>query len=174
VDLAGKEEEVSIYSANIQNDVGLRLQNRLGEPAASVWSAFLKAAFSTHRRGWLTIYSEEEFWQRLGVRPPFSLDDFLTATGRMHVTRRHRRGRITDVQVSMKGRRSNRRNPSQKMRQYVMRRDGAACRRCGTTEALSIDHIVPWSFGGPTTPSNLQVLCTPCNSSKGNRIERGG
>jgi hypothetical protein len=58
-----------------------------------------------------------------------------------------------------------------KIRAAVMARDGGRCQECGTTEDLTIDHkIVPWSEGGSSTdPQNLQVLCRPCNSSKGTR-----
>lgn len=34
---------------------------------------------------------------------------------------------------------------------------------------LSIDHVVPKSRGGSHDDSNLQVLCTSCNSIKGAR-----
>lgn len=33
---------------------------------------------------------------------------------------------------------------------------------------LRMDHIKPWSRGGRTELSNAQLLCTPCNISKGN------
>lgn len=55
------------------------------------------------------------------------------------------------------------------IRVFVFDRDGHACRRCGATEDLTLDHVHPWSIGGPDTPDNLQVLCRPCNSSKGDR-----
>ena len=34
---------------------------------------------------------------------------------------------------------------------------------------LAIDHYVPTSKGGTNDDANLQLLCTPCNSTKGNR-----
>jgi len=56
------------------------------------------------------------------------------------------------------------------VRAHVFDRDQRACRRCGATEDLTLDHIHPWSIGGTDTPDNLQVLCRPCNSSKGDRV----
>lgn len=59
----------------------------------------------------------------------------------------------------------------QALREAVYGRDDHRCLRCGTSERLSLDHIVPWSRGGPDTIDNLQTLCTPCNSRKGARLE---
>lgn len=36
-------------------------------------------------------------------------------------------------------------------------------------DELTVDHVKPWSLGGPTELSNAQLLCRPCNSAKGNR-----
>lgn len=45
------------------------------------------------------------------------------------------------------------------------------CNRCHQhfrAEELTIDHIKAWSLGGRTVLSNAELLCRPCNSSKGN------
>jgi len=42
-------------------------------------------------------------------------------------------------------------------------------RRCTATPTHA-DHIVPWSRGGATTPSNAQALCARHNLSKGSSI----
>jgi hypothetical protein len=52
----------------------------------------------------------------------------------------------------------------------VWQRDGGRCVDCGTKEKLCFDHIVPFSRGGSNTVRNLQLLCEPCNLSKGNRL----
>lgn len=56
------------------------------------------------------------------------------------------------------------------VRERVYARDGGRCaytgttgRRCGSTQALQIDHIVPFSRGGPATPGNLRLLCAKHN-----------
>lgn len=46
---------------------------------------------------------------------------------------------------------------------------GNKCQLCGTTERIEIDHILALSKGGTNDIDNLQPLCKPCNSGKGNR-----
>lgn len=53
------------------------------------------------------------------------------------------------------------------LRSKVYERDGHTCVYCGSTESLTLDHIVPWSDGGPDTEANLQTLCRRCNARKG-------
>ena len=49
----------------------------------------------------------------------------------------------------------------------VMLRDNGCCRYCQSTELVHLDHIHPYSKGGPTSVENLQVLCARCNLGKG-------
>ena len=51
--------------------------------------------------------------------------------------------------------------------QGVYDRCNNCCTYCGTTENLSLDHIVALSVGGPHTDDNLTIACGSCNSSKG-------
>lgn len=55
-------------------------------------------------------------------------------------------------------------------RARILERDGYKCRCCSATEGLCIDHIFPVSRGGDSSDDNLQVLCSPCNTKKGNKI----
>lgn len=57
------------------------------------------------------------------------------------------------------------------VRAQVMERDEHTCQFCSATENLTLDHIIPWSHGGPDTVENLRVLCRRCNSARGNRVE---
>jgi 5-methylcytosine-specific restriction endonuclease McrA len=51
----------------------------------------------------------------------------------------------------------------------VFRRDGHACQYCGAKGALTLDHVVPQSRGGPDTWENLVAACAPCNQKKAAR-----
>ncbi len=54
----------------------------------------------------------------------------------------------------------------------VWKRDGGKCAKCGVTEDLHFDHIIPWSRGGSsTTADNIQLLCGRHNLEKHDRIE---
>lgn len=59
---------------------------------------------------------------------------------------------------------------SRKAYPTVFRRDGRACRYCGTTASgMTVDHVEPRAAGGGDEPSNLVVACRQCNSRKGAR-----
>lgn len=51
----------------------------------------------------------------------------------------------------------------------VYRRDGYACRYCGADDVpLTVDHLVLWESGGPSTEANLVASCKLCNNIRGN------
>jgi len=52
----------------------------------------------------------------------------------------------------------------------VWARDGGACVRCGSTEKLHFDHVIPVVKGGGSSPENIQILCEQCNLKKSDRI----
>jgi 5-methylcytosine-specific restriction endonuclease McrA len=63
-------------------------------------------------------------------------------------------------------------------RSQLLERDNWTCQLCGikvhdeskgnwnTPNKCNIDHIIPISKGGNSTPDNLQILCRTCNLSK--------
>lgn len=69
-------------------------------------------------------------------------------------------------------------------RSQILERDNWKCRYCGTKvhdesqgnwntpNKAHIDHIVPISKGGDSTPDNLQVLCRTCNLSKSDKEQK--
>jgi HNH endonuclease len=61
----------------------------------------------------------------------------------------------------------NSRTIPQDVKIAVAARDNGRCRQCGSSQDLHFDHVIPWSKGGANTVSNIQLLCGPCNRSKG-------
>ena len=63
---------------------------------------------------------------------------------------------------------------SRALRNQIYARDGYTCQQCGAKKGergvqLVIDHKKPVKRGGTNGPSNLQTLCSLCNSKKGAR-----
>ena len=59
---------------------------------------------------------------------------------------------------------------SNKLRFYIYNRDNNRCVYCGSKYNLEVDHIIPISKGGKSTPDNLQTLCKRCNYEKSDNI----
>ncbi len=57
------------------------------------------------------------------------------------------------------------------VKMYVRARDHYTCQYCGVVmpDRLEIDHIIPRSRGGATTPDNLIASCHKCNQTKNNQ-----
>ncbi len=53
-------------------------------------------------------------------------------------------------------------------KKIVYSRDGGICKCCGSSTSLEYDHITPYSCGGSSDVSNIQLLCQKCNRSKSN------
>jgi len=62
------------------------------------------------------------------------------------------------------------RDISQEVKDLVWNRDQGRCRKCGNTEKLEFDHIIPFSKGGSNTYRNIQLMCETCNRKKLNKI----
>jgi hypothetical protein len=57
---------------------------------------------------------------------------------------------------------------SKSTKQIVFTRDVGICQCCGSALNLEYDHIKPFSCGGDSKVSNIQLLCRKCNRSKSN------
>jgi hypothetical protein len=58
------------------------------------------------------------------------------------------------------------------LRNELIERDKWTCRYCGetvTTKTATLDHVIPQSLGGLSTPENLTTACLTCNSIKSGR-----
>ena len=62
------------------------------------------------------------------------------------------------------------------LRYDILKRDQFRCCICGRSAqqdgvTLHVDHIVPVSKGGKSTPENLRTLCASCNIGKSDKLE---
>lgn len=58
---------------------------------------------------------------------------------------------------------------SASQRKRIFERDGKRCIECGSTDDLTIDHIVLRSAGGTSLDDNLRTLCASCNNARPKR-----
>lgn len=66
--------------------------------------------------------------------------------------------------VAREGRR--RHNFTHRQRRLILERDDYRCVRCGATEGLECDHVLPIWNGGTNAIDNGQTLCVPCHDGK--------
>ncbi len=58
------------------------------------------------------------------------------------------------------------------VKREVWKRDKGKCIKCGSTNNLHFDHVIPFSKGGASiTPDNVQILCARHNIVKSDNIE---
>ena len=65
------------------------------------------------------------------------------------------------------------RSVSEQQKRVLLEKAGWKCQICGKSLTLAeahVDHIIPFSKGGKTSPENLQILCEECNKKKSNKI----
>ena len=55
------------------------------------------------------------------------------------------------------------RAPYEKLRAFVLKRDGMRCQVCGSMQHLEVHHLEFRSRGGEDDPDNLIVLCSRCH-----------
>lgn len=56
------------------------------------------------------------------------------------------------------------------VRLAVFERDQGRCVKCGSSQNLHFDHIIPVAKGGGNSEKNVQLLCERCNLTKGSGL----
>lgn len=56
------------------------------------------------------------------------------------------------------------------IRRLILQRDQHTCQICRTRRVnrFELDHVIPWSAGGPDHSTNLRTTCIPCNQERSN------
>jgi hypothetical protein len=56
------------------------------------------------------------------------------------------------------------------IREYIREQEvSGRCIYCGSTDDLSVDHLIPRARGGPESGDNAVTACRSCNSSRGDK-----
>ena len=102
-------------------------------------------------------------------------DSWLTADDVVALVRdRERRAQRTleRAHAALAGQKERRRREPipRAVRHAVFERDAGRCVECGSAFDIQYDHVIPLALGGASTTENLQILCAPCNQSKGARL----
>jgi hypothetical protein len=105
------------------------------------------------------------YWEDEGL----SAHDVLALVHERHVRAQRRLARAhATLEHDTDDAAARRREPIPRdVRRVVWDRDGGACVQCGEAFELQFDHVIPLALGGANTVDNLQVLCGPCNRTKG-------
>jgi hypothetical protein len=120
----------------------------------------------------LWLYKDYVLWiQPNGI----STKEELVLLIKRHVLRRYRdyekMKREVEILENLENLNDASREPiPETVRIFVWQRDGGKCVKCGKRELLEFDHIIPIAKGGSNTERNIQLLCEPCNRSKGATI----
>jgi len=119
------------------------------------------------------IYHDSAYlWQRFYK----SYDRFKTAfdSARNRIYHIRKFGSVPELNVPLPSpQQVEKRELSEDEKHQVFQRDQFTCLCCGKTSApkrrvtLQVDHIVPFIYGGDTSLSNSQTLCSVCNNYKG-------
>lgn len=102
-----------------------------------------------------------------------SVVDSEWAVNRSWLTRRYKQLEKIGFEATLNeyNNKTQRKLMTRSLRKQIMERDCYTCQNCGKympdEVGLHIDHIIPIVKGGKSIPSNLRVLCSKCNGSKG-------
>lgn len=118
---------------------------------------------------------EKDLWLSKGRDPRFLREAAAQLLGREVDPYTHRLGEKSVAELIIEVNRyfhsEERTSGASSFRSRVIQAQGGEfCALCGSrsTNQLQVDHVVPVSIGGRDHLSNMQLLCTDCNSAKGN------
>lgn len=72
-------------------------------------------------------------------------------------------GSFTDIEIAAPS--VMKRSSRGLAKREILDRDGGRCLVCGNQNALTLQHVTPYSAGGETSSRNMVTLCEECNQS---------
>lgn len=108
---------------------------------------------------------QSDEWIRVLEMGPDEWQAFLRQTD---VLETEVQARAADGTIQKAVLRKSQRQIDQAVSWRVFRRDSYMCRYCGRDDVpLTVDHLVLWEEGGPSTEQNLVSACRKCNKTRG-------
>lgn len=123
------------------------------------------ALVNVEGRGILVKFQDDWFWADSNLSVA-DIDALLKARRMRKKQAVDRAKSLAALKETPKGRTPRGAIPDD-LKLLIWNRDGGSCVNCGSTNELQFDHIIPVALGGATSEQNLQVLCGPCNRTKG-------
>jgi hypothetical protein len=127
------------------------------------------AIWSGNGKHYLCFFPDEDIFEHDFLFLEMNVEDwgkFLKQTDLMEteILAKDTEGKVVKAIV-----RKSTRQIDTKIQWQVFKRDGYKCRYCGNDNTpLTVDHIVLWEEGGPSTEQNLITACKKCNKTRGN------
>ena len=137
-------------------------------------SQFYKTVDDMHAFQFTLSRSQTRYHQSNYVKTPYHVDVIVGLIKCTYEDIKYRFDKLSDIGFECTLReyhsKNQRKLATRELREKIMKRDNYTCQLCGKympdEVGLQIDHIVPVSKGGKSVPSNMQVLCSKCNSAK--------
>lgn len=150
----------------------VKISNSVGSDFTSLNSARRLVARGNAK--WKILDREIEILPRpaISTRSPFPIKPSLSVNGRFFGSSEPAKGESRRSASRLELEASASGSHTEAEWREVVARYGNKCLRCeasGDVVTLAKDHVTPLAQGGINFASNLQPLCGPCNSWKGNR-----
>ena len=146
-------------------------KKRVGRPLKQEQFRSLQAAQETEAVSVAEHEARRYWWLQGGFYwedEQLSGRDVLALVHERRVRAQRKLARAHAVMSAGEGDAGPRRNAiPREVKHAVFQRDGGRCVECGSNFDIQYDHVIPHSMGGADSVENLQILCAPCNQSKG-------
>src|ERR1035437_8241643 len=164
---------LAIQQAGLKPKIKIKIsQEELFRNLQEVWTSLHRQPLSREMKRPLSQFSTEPYVNRYGTfRNALKAFSEHANSDQEQIPKEEQASSVS-VQIPKPAyKHRTKRNIPERLKTLVLIRDGNKCRICGTTvteENIHVDHIKPWSRGGETEYSNLQIVCEKHNLLKGN------